>query len=133
MSWERAPLYVQAHDLAAWLLAHVERWPAGSHADLRRRIAGTALELVEAVSLALTFPPARAAESERADCCVARLRVLLRLAAGLGLADARQVRFASGELDSIGRMVGGWRRAARLRTARAQKRKGDGARAAPTA
>ena len=107
MSWRDAPLYVEAYDLAGWLLKRVE-----DEADLQlgQRITGAACDLVETVALALTFPERRAAYLERADAKVVVLRTRLRLARQLGILSARRLRFACDRLRKIGRMVGGWRK-----------------------
>ena len=106
MSWRDAPLYVEAYDLARWLLKHTENWPAES--TMRARLSHAGCELVEAVSLALTFPRQRSDHLLRADASIVRVRILLRLACDLELLSRRGVRFACGRLRLIGRMVGGW-------------------------
>lgn len=62
------------------------------------------------VSLALTFPASRSRHLEAADEAVVRLRELLRLAQELGLISPGGLRYASGRLLVIGRMIGGWRK-----------------------
>lgn len=140
MTWQRAPLYVQAHDLARWLLERAGCWQTPPEAHLGRALAEQALELVSAVSLALTFPAARAVHQERADDGIVRIRTTLRLARDVGALSPRQMRYAGGELDAIGRMLGGWRRSTRERTRAREKRgtmrvtrAGGGAGAAPSA
>lgn len=108
MSWRDAPLYVEAHDLARWLLERTGHWPAES--PLRARLSQASCELLEAVSLALTFPLQRATHLQLADGAIVKLRVLLRLARDLGLVSAGGVRFAAGRLRVVGRMIGGWRK-----------------------
>ncbi len=109
MSWRDAPLYVEASDLASWVLRSAS-WtePGGQH--LARCVAAAAFDLVTAVSLALTFPQRRAAHLERADEAIVVLRTGLRLARGLELLSGRSLRFACERLRIIGRMVGGWRK-----------------------
>lgn len=108
MSWRDAPLYIEAHDLARWLLERSDGQPA--EAVVSRRLALTGCQLVEAVSLALTFPLQRAHWLQEADGAVVRIRVLLRLGRDLGGVSAGGVRFATGRLRTIGRMIGGWRK-----------------------
>lgn len=108
MSRLDAPLYVAAHDLCGWLLRHLSGWPP--HALLRQPISEAACALLEAISLALTFPDIRAAQLQRADCAIVRLRVLLRLAQEDALLSTRQLHYVAGLLLEIGRMVGGWRK-----------------------
>ena len=108
MSWRDAPLYVESHDLARWLLERTSTWSNSS--VLGRRIGRTACELVESVALALTFPTRRAGHLEAADGALVRLRCLLRLAQESGQLSAGGLRYAAGRLQAAGRMVGGWRK-----------------------
>ncbi len=121
MSWKDAPLYVETHDLACWVLQRAHSWPQRGDDQLSRLAAGAACELVISVSLALTFPPTRADHLECADHAIVRLRTLLRLAGQLELLSAGGLRFASGRLREIGRMVGGWRKRV-ARTSRSRRR-----------
>lgn len=108
MSWRDAPLYVEAHDLARWVLERTRAWPEPG--PLGERSAAAACDLVVAVSLALTFPAGRAEHLRAADHAVVCLRVLLRLACDLGMVSPGGLRFATGRLRTIGRMIGGWRK-----------------------
>ena len=109
MSWRDAPLYVEAHDLASWVLRKAA-WKEPEGQQLAPRVAAVAFDLVAEVSLALTFPHRRAAHLERADEAIVRLRTGLRLARELELLSGRGLRFACERLRIIGRMVGGWRK-----------------------
>ena len=67
--------------------------------------------LLCAVSEGLSFPgPVRVEAQARADRHVADLKVLVRLAADLGIVSAGGARHLGAELVEIGRMLGGWRR-----------------------
>ncbi len=110
MSWRDAPLYVEAHDLARWVLERAASWPPERDRLLAPPLAAAACDLVTEVALALTFPHSRARHLERADHAIVRVRTLLRLARDLALISAGGLRFAAGRLQVIGRMVGGWRK-----------------------
>lgn len=125
-----APIYVRAFDLATWVLGHTENWSASTDPLLRIRLRAAAVDLLDAVACALTFPSSRARDRDRADRLVVRIRILLRLAHVRSRLSARQLRFAAGELEVIGRMIGGWQRKARLRRYR---EKGSKPKTAPTA
>ncbi|HEX9730704.1 MAG TPA: hypothetical protein VGG06_01820 [Thermoanaerobaculia bacterium] len=144
MSWRDAPLYVEAHDLARWIVQRTHGWSSGEDRQLATLVVGHACEILTTVSLALTFPATRARHLETADHGIVRLRVLLRLARDVELLSAGGLRFASGRLRVMGRMIGGWRK--RLKAARpgpgkerparrvlAQRASGDGLPAARTA
>ncbi len=110
MSWRDAPLYIESHDLAVWVLGRCAGWSEPGLADLRSETSRSAIRLVEDVALALTFPAGRSRHLERADQGIVRLRIALRLARDLGALEDRQLRHASKQLRSAGRMLGGWRK-----------------------
>ncbi|WP_145065994.1 hypothetical protein [Engelhardtia mirabilis] len=94
-------------------MAEVARWPQPEAMCSAGRVADAVQDLVADVSIALTFPAERDDHRRAADRGVVRLRVLLRLAESLGYLTKRRMRFASAELDTIGRMLGGWGRSSR--------------------
>jgi hypothetical protein len=110
MSWRDAPLYVEAHDLAVASIGRATTWSAARGTLLAPVLVRAAGDLLDEVSLALTFPQTRAAHLERADHAVVRLRGALRLARDLGLLSPGALRQADERLGAIGRMIGGWRR-----------------------
>ena len=107
MSWRDAPLYVEAADLARYVMERASAWTGASAAALGAAVTDAAMSLVEAVALALTFPDTRAAHLVDADEAVVRLRERLRLAQTLGLLSPGALRHAAGRLQVIGRMIGG--------------------------
>jgi hypothetical protein len=135
MSWQAAPVYVRAHDLARWMHEHGGLWREPAAAGVAAALTAGARDLVRALALALTFPGERAAQQQQADEAVVTLRVLLRLARDLGLLSASAHRYAAGEVDAIGRMLGGWRRhTPRRRAGRGTgETTGDGPQAGPIA
>ena len=116
MSRHNAPLYVEAHDLARWVLERVEAWPPERGRSLERPLCGAACELLASVSLALTFPEGRSEYLRTADESIVRLRMMLRLAQDLALISPGGLRHALGRLRTIGRMLGGWQRQLRRPT-----------------
>lgn len=112
MTWRDAPLYVETHDLARWVVERAGSWATRGDAPLGPLLTAAACDLVTAIALALTFPQDRPRHLEEADRAIVRLRILLRLARDTGLLSAGGLRFASGKLQVAGKMVGGWRRRA---------------------
>ena len=110
MSWRDAPLYVEANDLARWVVERANAWARLDHRHLAYLVTGEACGLVSEVALALTFPYTRAEHLRRADHGIVRLRMLLRLACQLRQLRPGGLRFAAERLGTIGRMVGGWRK-----------------------
>ena len=104
----------------AWTLAHtvavsVCRASTSRTCAACARAAVTALELVEAVAAALTFPDGRAATLVRADVALVRLRACLRVAADVGSIQPEAARPDLERWVELGRMIGGWRREVRRR------------------
>jgi hypothetical protein len=110
MSWRDAPLYVEAHDLARWVIERTNAWPMDRDRHLGTPLVSAACDLVIEVSLSLTFPASRRLHLEAADEAIVRVRSLLRLARSQNLISAGGLRHAAGRLQVIGRMVGGWRK-----------------------
>jgi len=101
---KEAPLFVQTYAAARWMLDTI---PASS--PIGDRIHRGALDLLDHIVLALkNFD--REQRVEEADECNALLRVHVRLAHDLGLLDERRMLYIVGELDEIGRQLGGWLR-----------------------
>ncbi len=101
-----APVLRDASRLVEWILGRLEADPG----PLPRRLCGRALDLLEAVSLALR----RGAREDvaLADDALGLVRLHLRLAGERGLLDDRQLVFALGMADEVGRQLGGWLRKA---------------------
>lgn len=119
MSWRDAPLYVEALALTDDLHARLEGWTPAQMALLGGAVAERARDLLDAVSLALTFPDERARELRRTDKAIVRLRLALRLATRRGWLSEGGARVLHGRLNACGRMTGGWRRRVRLHPLRA--------------
>lgn len=109
MSWRDAPIAIHTQDVALEVSARASTWTA-TDALLADRCLGAALDLLEAVSLALSFPETRSAHQTAADAAIVRLRVTLRVARDRGLSSAGWHRMITGRLAVIGRMLGGWRK-----------------------
>jgi hypothetical protein len=112
---EPAAVVVQrAYDLTLWLVRKVEKFPRSFRFSVGDRVIARGLDLLETLVEA-AYTADRRALLERANRAVSGLRYLLRLAVDLKLLSADSHEFASGRLEEIGRMVGGWRRAASQR------------------
>ena len=108
MSWQDAPLYVRAHDLARDL--HRQLGHGADLGGLGASLCADARRLLHCVSLALAFPNRRPVHQEEADEAILRLRTSLRLAADLDVLRAGGARQAQADLLDMGRMLGGWRK-----------------------
>ncbi len=96
-----APLFTDTYDLTVWLLGRLHLSPSRLAGELCR----LALDLLDAVTDGLAERADPAALHE-ADDRLRRLRLRLRLAAGIELLDERQLLHALGRADGIGRQLG---------------------------
>jgi hypothetical protein len=99
----------KAYALALWLIAKTEAMPRSHRFTLGDRIYSQALDLVTALTQA-TFSRDKSRALETASDRVNSLRILLRLAQDLRLLSFDPYVHATGHLDEIGRMIGGWRK-----------------------
>ena len=104
-----APLFAKTYDLVLWLDARTSAFPKHQRFGLAARIMGHAHDALEALTLALKGFD-KLDNVDRADRALALLRVQLRLATDLKLLRHRQLQFAIGRIEELGRMVGGWRK-----------------------
>jgi len=106
MSRREAPIYTDAFALCNWLL---ERFDANGEA-LPMRLCRSGLDLLDAVTLALNGRR-RDENIDLADECLIALRIQVRMAAARGYLQDSQMLFALQCADTIGRQLGGWKRA----------------------
>ena len=93
-----------------WLVPTVDAFPRSQKFLLGDRIQATALDVLERL-IEATFTRARASLLAAANLGIEKLRLLFRLAHDLKFLDMRRFEHAARQLDEIGRMVGGWRKA----------------------
>ena len=99
----------KAYALTLWLIARTAALPRVHRFTLGDRIYSQSLDLVTALTQA-TFSRDKARSLETAGDRVNSLRVLLRLAKDIRLLSFDSYTYATGLLDEIGRMIGGWRK-----------------------
>lgn len=97
-----------------WLLDHTEKFPRRLRFTLTNRIDNLALDIFEAIVEA-RFTRKKTTILERLSLGLEKLRLLLRLAKARGVLDRRSFEHACQEIDTAGRMVGGWLRQQRSR------------------
>jgi len=113
-----APLYVMGYDLLTWLVAHVSKLPRSQRYFIGERMRGAAADFVDNISLALHSRHRRGERLEAADAALMRLRVAVRLAGDAGLLTPKQRKFLRPQLNTLGRMLGGWLKQERRHAAR---------------
>lgn len=111
MSNRNAPLYVAAHDATVWIVGRCRTFDVVDHALVGAPLVEALRTILCAVTVALSFPADRKTALGDADRACAHGRVLARLARDAGPLTDEQVTHLIEQLDTIGRMIGGWRRA----------------------
>jgi hypothetical protein len=106
-----APVFVQTHDMLAWLTSHLEHWPRSQRFFLAREVMDSATELYRWLLVARkVHGPARSQALLEADVRLEVLRGLLRVGQEKQYMSVGQYTHVSAMLAEIGRQIGGWRR-----------------------
>jgi hypothetical protein len=101
-----------------WLIPTVEKFPRSQKFLLGDRMQATSLDVLERL-IEATYARDRTAALKAANLGLEKLRHLFRLAHDLRHIDPRRYEYAAREIDTVGRLVGAWIKAADAGTARA--------------
>jgi hypothetical protein len=105
----RPPVYALLVDLTGWRLDRTASLPRSHRFTFGERVDRLTLDSLELAIEAIYAPPAgKTAPLHRINLTLEKLRVLWRLIAERGWISQQQLRFVTGQLDEIGRMIGGW-------------------------
>ncbi len=108
---DSAPAVQKAYEFPLWLLPKVERYPRGYRFTVGERTAITMLVVQEAL-LDAAYSTRKRDALELAQRKLNALRYLVRMAKDLGLLGVDPYGYAAEKMDELGRMIGGWRKAA---------------------
>ncbi len=100
-------LFVHWERFLAWLLDRTARFPRRLRFTLTNRIDNLALDVFEGL-VAARYERQRIPILAKINLDIEKLRLLLRIARDRGFLDRRSFENASKEIDTAGRMVGGW-------------------------
>lgn len=104
------PVVVQkTYEFILWLVKKVENFPRSYRFTVGDRLSVAGLDLLTTLVEA-AYARKKEALLESAGQKVNAIRYLLRLAKDLHLMSIESYGFSAGNLDEIGKMVGGWRR-----------------------
>lgn len=107
---QEAPIYVQTHEMLAWLIPHLEGWPRAQRFLLARETLESATAFYRALLRARKSPGReRATALLDADVELEVLRSLLRLGQERHYMSVEQYAHISQHLKDIGQQLGGWR------------------------
>ena len=109
---EGAPVAVEkAYDFVLWLLPKVENFPKAHRFTVGERLTTHGLDLLTSLVEA-AYSREKSGLLDQASRKVNSTRLLLRMAKDLKLMSIDAYGFSAEKLDEIGRMVGGWSKAA---------------------
>ena len=103
----RPPIYTRYYDLLGWILDRTGKFPKNMRFGLVQKIEQIALTLLEQFVEAV-YSSDRSRLYRDVNVNLEKLRVFLRLSHDRGVLSDQQLRYATGEIDEIGRMWHGW-------------------------
>lgn len=109
MSAEVATVFAHWEQFLGWLLERTEKFPKRVAYTVRSRIDNLALEVMERL-IEARYCRERGPILARLNLDFEKLRLLLRLSHRSRILDTRAFERACAEIDTAGRMVGGWQR-----------------------
>jgi four helix bundle protein len=112
MASAESPIFARSYDLLRWLLPLTAKFPREQRFVLAAAVQQSALRLHERlIEAAHAEGMSRAAQLDRADVELDKLRHYLRLCHDLALLTSGQYEHVAKHLAEIGRLLGGWRKA----------------------
>ena len=110
---QESPIFSRTYDLLLWLIPQAQKFPRIHRFGLGERVVRLALDFQETlIAAGLSASEKRREALLQADVQLAKLRQLLRLCKDLELFNIGQYEHAAGMLVEIGRLLGGWQKAA---------------------
>ena len=106
---EPALVVGKAYDFTLWLLPKVEGFPRSYRFSVGDKLVNNGLELMMSL-VQSAYATDKAALLQTASMKVNMIRYLLRLSKDLKLISVKAYGFSTGQVEEIGRMVGGWQK-----------------------
>jgi len=113
MGKQVAPVVDKIYDFILWVIPKLEKFPRSQKFLLADRIENMSLDILEFL-IEANYSQKRAELLERVNLKIDKLRFLMRIAQDIKCIDLRAFEYQARAVDEIGRMVGGWRKAASL-------------------
>ena len=110
-----SPIFTRTHDLLLWILHASRKFPREQRFVLARRLQDQAFALQDTLTAAAIDGVQQNQHLIEADIALTSLRKTLLLCFEMGLLDASQYRHVSEMAAEVGRLLGGWRKAAGTR------------------
>ncbi len=115
---DTTPHAVQScHDLLAWIIPQLDKFPRSRRFTLGERIESGLLEVLERlIEAAYSRAPAKTDALQRANLRLDVVRHLWRLSHALQTLPGKSYAHGAGLLETLARQIGGWRRDAAQRS-----------------
>jgi hypothetical protein len=101
------PIFHKTYELILWFYPAVNKFPKSQRFVLGQRMEGAILDFFDLIIEAKLFK-VKIVALQKASIKIDKLRILLRLAKDLKFFSIKEYEFSSGQIDEIGRMLGGW-------------------------
>ena len=95
------------YDVIMWLMARVEKFPRSQKFTLGDRIVKVALDTLDLL-IEATYTRDRLPLLRKANVQLEKLRFLIRLCHDFKLLSSKQYTYVSGEINEVGKRIGGW-------------------------
>jgi hypothetical protein len=110
---KESPIFSKTYDLLLWLIPQAQKFPRIHRFGVGERVVRLALDFQETLIMAgLSASEKRREALLQADIQLAKLRQMLRLCKDLELFNIGQYEHVAKMLVEIGRLLGGWQKAA---------------------
>ncbi len=110
---KESPIFSRTYDLLLWLVPQAQKFPRIHRFGVGERVLRLALDFQETlIAAGLSAGEKRREALKEADIELAKLRNLARLCKDLELFNIGQYEHAAKMLVEIGRLLGGWQKAA---------------------
>jgi len=106
------PALEKAYRFVLWVVPALDKFPRSQRFLLGDRIETTALNVLEGL-IEATYSKQVEPILRSVNLALEKLRFLFRLSKDLRYLDLKRYEFVAREIDEIGRLVGGWLKAAR--------------------
>ena len=113
---KESPIFIKTYETMVWVLQHTARFPRNQRFLMARRMEDAFLDFMERLNEAAGIKREEVKFLSEGDCLLSNLKLYNRLCRDLKLLSFRQYEYLARELDEIGRLLGGWMKAANRRS-----------------
>lgn len=105
--YKNLAIFEKTYDLILWIYPTVNKFPKSQRFVLGQHIENTVLELLEGI-IEANSQSNKSFYLKNLSLKLDKLRILMRLGKDLKFISIRQYEFVSGNINEVGKMLGGW-------------------------